>query len=186
MKGQFLVASPKLADPNFFHTVVLLVQHGEEGALGLVINRPMATTIKDVWAEVKAEGEGSGECAVEGHLYQGGPCEGALMVLHGDESNTEMTVGDGLYFCMRRETIERVVAENPPHARFFVGYAGWSSGQLENELEGGSWLLAPADAKAVFESADERLWGDLVRALSRAAVTGLVDPKRIPDDPSVN
>jgi putative transcriptional regulator len=180
LKGHFLVASPKLVDPNFFHTVVLLVQHEEEGALGLVLNRPLTTTVKDVWEEVA-----EGSCDVGGHLYQGGPCEGALMVLHGDEENTEMTVGDGLYFCMRRETIERIVAENPEHARFFVGYAGWSSGQLESELAEGSWLTTPANAKAVFEG-DEHLWSDLVRALSRAAVTGLVDPKRIPDDPSVN
>jgi putative transcriptional regulator len=180
LKGHFLVASPKLVDPNFFHTVVLLVQHGDEGALGLVLNRPLSTTIKDVWDEVA-----EGGCAIEGNLYQGGPCEGALMVLHGDESNTEMTVGDGLYFCMRRETIERVVEENPEHARFFVGYAGWTSGQLENELAEGSWLTAPADPKHVFEG-DEHLWSDLVRAISRAAVTELVDPRLIPDDPSVN
>ena len=181
LQGQLLISSPKLIDPNFFHTVILLVQHNEEGALGLVINRPLQTTVQDMWREVN-EGEA---CEVEGSLYQGGPCEGPLMVLHGDDVYSEIEVMKGVYFCTRRDTIERLVADNSCDMRFFVNYAGWSPGQLEDEIKEGSWLSAPADPKVVF-GVNEHLWTDLVRALSRAAVTGLVDPKRIPDDPSVN
>jgi putative transcriptional regulator len=181
LQGQLLIASPRLVDPNFYRTVVLMVQHNEEGALGLVINRPLQTTVREMWKEVNEDED----CDVPGSLHQGGPCEGPLMVLHADDVYSEIEVMKGVYFCTRRDTIERLVADNSSAMKFFVGYAGWSTGQLEAELKEGSWLSAPADPKLVFEGDDE-LWAALVRALSKAAVVGLVDPKLIPDDPSVN
>lgn len=181
LQGQILVASPKLVDPNFFHTVVLIVQHNEESALGLVLNRPLQTSVKEMWEQVD---EGT-QCGVEGNLHQGGPCEGALMVVHAEETCAESEVSPGIYFCMRRDAIERLVSENESAMKFFVGYAGWTAGQLDAEMDEGSWLTTPATAQMVFEG-DEHLWTDLIRALSRAAITEMVDPKRIPDDPSVN
>jgi putative transcriptional regulator len=181
LQGQLLVASPRLVDPNFFHTVVLLVQHSEESALGLVLNRPLQTSVKAMWREV-AEGE---ECEIEGALHQGGPCEGPLMVLHTDDASAEIEVGGGIYFCTSRDRIERLVHEGSAQMKFFVAYAGWTAGQLESEIEEGSWLALPGNPEAVF-AGDEHLWSDLIRAISRAGVSGMVDPKRIPDDPSVN
>jgi putative transcriptional regulator len=181
LQGQLLIASPRLVDPNFFHTVILLVQHNDEGALGLVVNRPLQTSIQEMWKEV-SEGD---VCEVPGHLHQGGPCEGPLMVLHGDDIYSEIEVIKGVHFCTRRDTIEKLVADNPGAMKFFVGYAGWSPGQLESEIREGSWLSAPADPTLVLEG-NEHLWNDLIRVLSKAAVVSLVDPKFIPDDPSVN
>lgn len=181
LQGQLLVASPKLVDPNFFHTVVLLVQHSDESALGLVLNRPLQTSVKAMWREV-AEGE---DCDIDGVLHQGGPCEGPLMVLHTDGDYAEMDVGGGIYFCTSRERIERLVHDGSAQMKFFVAYAGWTAGQLEAEIDEGSWLAVPATQQTVFEG-DEHLWSDLIRAISRAGVAGIVDPKRIPDDPSVN
>ena len=180
LQGQLLVASPTLVDPNFFHTVVLIVQHNEEGALGLVLNRPLRTTVKEMWEQVAEE-----ETEAEGVLHQGGPCEGPLMVLHGDDVYSEVEVTPALHFCTSRDHVEKLMADGSSPMKFFVGYAGWTAGQLEAEMAEPSWLTIPATAKAVFEG-DEHLWTDLVRAISRTAVTGLVDPKRIPDDPSVN
>jgi putative transcriptional regulator len=180
LQGHLLVASPTLVDPNFFHTVVLIVQHNDDGALGLVLNRPLQTSVKDMWQEV-----GDGACEVEGQLHQGGPCEGPLMVVHGEDMYAEIEVTKGLYFCTSRDRVEKLIADNSCPMKFFVAYAGWTAGQLEAELDESSWMTAPASAKVVFEG-DEHLWSDLVRAISRAAVTGLVDPKRIPEDPSVN
>ncbi len=182
LQGHLLVASPKLVDPNFFHAVVLLVQHNEEGALGLVLNRPLQTTVREMWREV---GDDASACEIDGPLHQGGPCEGPLMVVHGDQPSAEIEVSKGIYFCTSRERIEALIGENDSPMKFFVGYAGWTAGQLEAELEESSWLTIDANPQAIFEG-DEHLWSDLIRALSRAAVTGMVDPKRIPDDPSVN
>jgi putative transcriptional regulator len=185
LQGQLLVSAPRLVDPNFFHTVVLVVQHNEDGALGLVLNRPLQTTVADMWDEVGNDTEFA-ECGVEGQLHQGGPCEGPLMLVHTDEERAEIKIGaTGMYFCTSRERIEKLIDGQSGPAKFFVNYAGWTAGQLESEMSDGSWLTTPATKQAVFEG-DEHLWTDLVRAISRAAVTGIVDPKRIPDDPSVN
>jgi len=180
LQGQLLVASPTLVDPNFFHTVVLIVQHNEEGALGLVLNRPLRTTVKEMWEQVAEE-----QTDAEGVLHQGGPCEGPLMVVHGDDVYSEVEVTPTLHFCTSRDRVEKLMADASSPMKFFVGYAGWTAGQLEAEMAEPSWLVAPATPQIVFEG-DEHLWSDLVRAISRAAVTNLVDPKRIPDDPSVN
>lgn len=180
LQGQLLIASPKLVDPNFFHTVVLIVQHNDEGALGLVLNRPLQTSVKDMWEQVAEE-----EAEVGGFLHQGGPMEGPLMVVHDDDLSAEIEVSQELYFCTSRDRVEKLMADGSAKMKFFVGYAGWTAGQLEAEMSESSWLTMPANAKLVFEG-DEHLWTDLVRAISRKAVTHLVDPKRIPDDPSVN
>jgi putative transcriptional regulator len=91
----------------------------------------------------------------------------------------------GVHFCTRRDTIEKLVADNSCAMKFFVGYAGWSPGQLEHEIKEGSWLAAPADPKIVFDGRED-LWSDLMRAISKTSVLGMVNPKLIPDDPSVN
>lgn len=181
LQGQLLVASPKLIDPNFFHTVVLMVQHNEEGALGLVLNRPLPTTVREMWKQVSEDDP----CDVEGALCQGGPCEGPLMVVHQDDVYAEIQVVDGIYFCTRKDTIEKLVADASTNMKFFVGYAGWSPGQLENEMEEGSWLTTPATAEAVFTE-NEHQWTDLVRKLGLAKMWPGLDPSRIPEDPSVN
>ena len=180
LKGQLLIASPRLMDPNFVRTVVLMVQHGDEGALGLVLNRPLTATVRDVCEKVLET-----SCEVEAHLHQGGPCEGPLMVLHAttddDSTEHESEVVPGVYFTAERGTIEdllRGIADGD--AKFFVGYAGWGAGQLESELETGSWLTCPADPAHVFE-AGEKIWSKLT-----TSITAGIDPDRIPDDPSVN
>ena len=181
LKGHFLIASPRLSDPNFARAVVLMVQHGDEGALGLIVNRPLETTIREVCEKVL-----DSPCGVEAALHQGGPCEGPLMVLHtrgGIAEGDDVQVLPGVYFTAERGKIERLMGEDQPEevrSKFFVGYAGWGAGQLEGELETGSWLTTRADSSQVFEPG-EKLWPKLTTAL-----TAGIDPARIPDDPSVN
>ena len=117
LQGQLLVASTTLVDPNFFHTVVLIVQHNEEGALGLVLNRPLRTTIKEMWEQVAEE-----DADVDGVLHQGGPCEGPLMVIHGDDVQGEIEVTKDLYFCTSRDRVEQLMSEGGTRMKFFVGH----------------------------------------------------------------
>jgi putative transcriptional regulator len=181
LKGHLLLASTKLVDPNFFHAVVLMVQHDEGGAFGVVLNRPLPMNVRDVLGNVV-----EGEVEVEGSLHQGGPCEGPLMVVHGEEAFADTEVADGLYFTTAKEKIEALLGAEGTTMKFFANYAGWTAGQLESEVGRGDWLAAPATPKSVFEG-DAHLWTDLVRAAARAsAQQGLVDPKRVPKDPSVN
>ncbi|QOV91896.1 YqgE/AlgH family protein [Humisphaera borealis] len=180
LQGQLLIAAPRLSDPNFFHTVVFMVQHSEEGALGLVLNRPLETSVRDVWKQVS-----DGDCLIEGSIHQGGPCEGPLMVLHSDEAGGDMDVMPGITMSTNREAIEKLVTAGASPTRFFVGYAGWTAGQLEAELESASWLTCDAELEHVFEDHDD-LWQQLHRAVTRAAQTSWIPPEIMPDDPSLN
>jgi putative transcriptional regulator len=177
LQGHFLIASPRLTDPNFARTVVLMVQHGEEGALGLVINRPLETSVEEVCEKVLET-----PCAAEGVLYQGGPCEGPLMVVHTHGNRSDIEVRPGVHFSTERESIEWLLRYNEAPIKYFVGYAGWAAGQLEMEMETGSWLTVSASEEQVF-AADEELWS---RLLAIATLGKYIDPDRIPDDPSLN
>lgn len=180
LQGNLLIATPRLVDPNFFHTVVLLVQHDEQGALGVVLNRPMELTLQKAWEDISQS-----PCSADGMLYQGGPCEGLLLVVHTEEELAQLTVMDGLHFSSEKDAIEQLVVGDSQPMKFFVGYAGWSPGQLEKEVEEGSWLVLPAAADHVFRDA-EGLWESLTKQANCSAAYPWLDPKFIPDDPSVN
>ncbi|HEX4054194.1 MAG TPA: YqgE/AlgH family protein [Tepidisphaeraceae bacterium] len=176
-QGKLLLASPRLADPNFARSVVLMVQHNDQGALGLILNRPLQITVQQACEQSLGE-----PCEVEGVLHQGGPCEGPLMVLHGNEMVKDADVLPGVFFTTEKSKIESLLKNQPGAARYFVGYAGWSPGQLEAEMEMDSWIVADAQPAHVFEE-DSNLWLMLMR---RRLLGQWVDPSRIPDDPTVN
>ena len=177
LRGQLLIASPRLADPNFAKSVILIVQHDEQGALGVVINRPLELTVKQVCQEALET-----TCTLEAAVYHGGPCPGPLMVVHTDALVADLQVREQLYFTTERAKIERLLEEQGPTSKFFVGYAGWGAGQLEGEMESGSWLTVAAAPERVFISNDQQ-WSRLMTELTLGR---WIDPERIPDDPSVN
>lgn len=180
LQGHFLIASPQLLDRNFARSVVLLVRHGDDGALGLIVNRALDAKLESVWDQVSQS-----PCTIDRTLYQGGPCEGPLMVLHVDPIHSQAEAVDGVHFTADREMIEQLVADEAPNTKFLVGYAGWAVGQLESEMAAGSWLSLPASRQHIMEGKDD-LWDSLLRRAHRAAVFPWLDPRRIPDDPSVN
>lgn len=179
-KGHLLVAAPKLRDPNFFRAVILLVQHDERGSLGLVLNRPMDMTVRKAWRQLSQT-----PCQIEGHLHKGGPCEGVLMALHTDIEASDVEVMDGIHFSTTKDAIEHLVGHGGGSVQLYVGYAGWSPGQLESELSEGAWLTLPATTGKVFDS-NEHKWDILMRAIGRESLLQWMDPKLVPDDPSLN
>lgn len=180
LQGHLLIAAPQLTDPNFHKSVVLLVQHNENGALGVILNRPLEATIEEVWSQVSVL-----PCNAEGPLYQGGPCPGPLMVAHTDNGVSELEVCDGVYFSTDKDSIEKLVSRTEGPLKFFVNYAGWSAGQLEGEIEAGGWVTTPAAQGQIFRG-DEGLWDTVLRLAGRRVRLAGIDPKLIPDDPSVN
>ncbi|HEX7377749.1 MAG TPA: YqgE/AlgH family protein [Pirellulales bacterium] len=180
LTAHFLIASGELADPNFFRTVVLIFRHNEEGAAGVVLNRRMNATVKQIWEQVSET-----PCDCQASLHIGGPVEGPLMALHGDEDLAEMSIFSGVYLSTGRELLEKLVAERRDPLRFFVGYAGWSEGQLEKELRDGSWLIAPATAEQVFGAVDD-LWQQLTRSIVSRAFLSALNIKNVPPDVSLN
>jgi putative transcriptional regulator len=180
LKGKLLIASPHLLDPNFVHTVVLLVQHDEEGAFGIVLNRPSHNTVGQVWTEALERA-----CESEEPIFMGGPCPGPLMAVHQHPAYADLTIGEGVYFATQKDYLETLVEEEIAPLRVFSGYAGWAGGQLEGEIEVGSWLLADSSEEAVFGDYSE-LWKTLSRQAGENILFGALGIKDPPEDPALN
>jgi putative transcriptional regulator len=179
LQGHFLVAAPELRDPNFFHTVVLLVQHNDDGALGLVLNRPSPTLLRKVWGQVS-----QARCDRDDALYVGGPVEGPLMAIHTRTEDGEIEVVQGVYFSSGREHLEALVTSDDT-VRFFAGFAGWGAGQLESELAEGAWRTLPAAARQIF-AIEVDLWDRLLKEVAGSQVLDALHIKHVPPDPSMN
>jgi len=177
LKGYFLIASPKLMDPNFARTVVLLMQHDENGAMGVILNRPLSITVREACAQ-----SAEVDCDVEAPLYAGGPCEGPLLALHTSAEFGDNEVLDGVWFVMERHQMEALLRDAPEPVKFIANYSGWGSGQLEAEIAEGSWLALPATQNQIF-APEESLWDKLI---TQATLGQWVKPDQIPDDPSLN
>ncbi len=181
LEGQFLLAAPQLLDPNFVRTVVFLVEHNDNGALGLVINRPTGKTVKELWQQV-----GEAPCESEQPVHLGGPVSGPLMSLHTADSLGEMEIIEGLYFAAKKQNLDELVRREVDF-KLFVGHAGWGPGQLEGEIEQGAWRAVPAKVEDVFDAGD-----DLWQRLMQRTIAGILPEmlgiklKHVPPDPSLN
>jgi len=178
LESHFLIAAPQLLDPNFVKTVVLIIQHTDQGALGLVLNRPTSKTVKELWSEV-----GDAHCQSEHPVYLGGPVSGPLMAIHADRSLAEMEILPGVFFAAKKASLDELV-DRDDDCKLFVGHAGWGPGQLDAEIEAGGWLIAPAAPEYVFYDGDD-LW-DTVMSLTGTNLAEMLNIKQVPDDPSVN
>jgi putative transcriptional regulator len=183
LKGKVLIASENLLDPNFARAVVLIVQHDENGAMGLIINRALETTVQEAWTQVS-----SVPYPNDDPLYQGGPCEGPLIVLHTRSDKGQMEVTGGIWLSSDADAVKALVDEAVEPLKFFVGYAGWTGMQLETELTEGAWQVAEIDPSLLMAT-PRGLWEELQAAARRALRTHMrpaINPKLIPPDPSVN
>ncbi len=179
-QGQLLIATPQLADPNFSKTVLFIVQHDEDGALGLVLNRPTNVPVKSAWEQV-----GQTPSLCEGYLRIGGPCQGPWMLLHADAGAGEREVLPGVFFSVEDENVTWLMQHPSDPVRCFIGYAGWTAGQLENEIESGSWELQPVGSQDLLE-ADEDFWHKASASARRKIAFPNLLPHMIPTDPSMN
>ena len=152
-----LIAVPQLEDPNFERSVVVMVEHSREGALGLVINHELPHPCASV-----AEGFGLVWSGPEGaKLGKGGPVEPqSLWMLHSDGWCFDETtrIADGLAVSRSREALTRMCEAEEPQIRMLVGYAGWGAGQLESEISAGAWVVGPTTRDLVFEWPVEEAW----------------------------
>jgi len=168
--GQFLVATPELQDPNFYHTVVLVVRHDETGAMGLVINRmiakgPLGKLLEGLGVEDAPNG------ASEVRVYSGGPVQPSLgFVLHSRDYQSDQTVevDDHVAMTPSLDVLKNIAAgEGPRESLVAFGYAGWTAGQLESEIAAGSWAIVPADEELLFDDDAASKWQ---RAIARRGV----------------
>lgn len=177
LKGQLLIAGPGLVDPNFWRTVVLVGEHSEEGALGVVLNRASDTPVLDAVPELAELAEDMGA------VHVGGPVQPSAIVVVADFAEPEHAASLVL------DSVGFVPSETDPvtlgelrRARVFVGYAGWGPGQLDDELDEGSWIVAPALPGDVFTDEPGALWSEVLRR--KGGPYGVL--AAMPPDPSLN
>ncbi|MGH7785565.1 MAG: YqgE/AlgH family protein [Candidatus Binatia bacterium] len=172
-----LVAMPQLQDPNFAKSVILLCEHRDDGAMGLVVNRSTDTLASAI---VQLEPPPQDETGLE--VWVGGPVDPARgWLLLADDLGDGIEVGPGLYLSASRDLLRRVMQshELAPRCRFLVGYAGWGPRQLDAELTASAWLTVPVDKTLMFETPSDQMWEVAIRRLG-------IEPHALAPGPGVH
>lgn len=186
-EGHFLIASPYLSDPHFFRSIVYVVRHDDEGAFGLVINRPSPMRLDAVLEESTGHVP-----ARTDEIYLGGPVQGPLMALHtltgvGDPCGTNACDPQqaDVWITSEEDHLRMLAERTDVRARFVAQYSGWGSGQLDAELNAGGWLLAKADLETLFGE-PSGTWEVMVKRQGRAVLADLVPGDDEGFDPQSN
>jgi putative transcriptional regulator len=169
----FLLSMPQMLDPNFSRTVVLLCEHSDKGAFGLVVNRPMTTT-----GRVMVNLDPPVSTDRELQVWVGGPVEPERSwILVGARSGEphegrDVQIAEGVYLSTDPDLLMRLLEPSPPElARLIVGYSGWAPGQLEAELEASSWLMSDVDRDVIFNTPADKMWETAIRRLGADPAT---------------
>jgi putative transcriptional regulator len=167
LTNQFLVAMPTLVDPNFYRTVTYVCAHNKEGAMGIVINRPLDLGLGEVLGHMEID---STDPQVEQmRVFQGGPVQRERgFVIHKPMGDWDavLEVGDDIGVATSRDILAAIArGEGPDQAIVALGYAGWGAGQLEREVGENAWLSVPSDADIMFEMPHENRWESAMRVL---------------------
>jgi putative transcriptional regulator len=177
LRGKLLIASPALVDPNFARAVVLITEHNDEGAMGVVLNRPSETAVEDVASELS-------ELVVDEPVFIGGPVQPQALVVLAEFNDPEAAawiVAADVGF-VSAETEYGDLAQAIRRGRVYAGYSGWGAGQLEGELAEDAWIVEPPMPAELFCDDPLALWQDvLARKGGQFALIA-----RMPDDPSLN
>ena len=178
-KGKILISEPFLNDPNFKRTIILITEHGEEGSVGFILNKP---------TEIKLNDALENYAVFDSTVYYGGPVQlDTLQFIHkaGDIIEGSIEIVPGLYwggsFESLREKIESGILK-PDDFRFFIGYSGWGEGQLMEEIGINSWIVADTKIDDIFSAEPDNLWRDILKGMGKKfAILA-----SFPENPSVN
>lgn len=174
LTNQFLIAMPALADPNFARTVTYLCAHTGEGAMGIVINRPLNLSLSEILDHMDIKSSDPGISGIK--VMQGGPVQRERgFVLHAPvgEWDSVLKVSDEIGVATSRDILTAVAeGRGPERALVALGYAGWDAGQLEREVQENAWLSGPADSSIIFDAPYDERWDRAARLIG-------IDPDRL-------
>ncbi|MDJ0738929.1 MAG: YqgE/AlgH family protein [Gammaproteobacteria bacterium] len=167
LKNQLLIAMPSLDDPNFSRTVTYICEHGEHGAMGIVLNRPTDLRLTDILQHMEIGGAMG--AAGEQIVYLGGPVEeerGFVLHTSTDPWDSTLAIDDRISITTSRDILEAMAkGEGPTQTLVALGYAGWGAGQLERELQENAWLSGPAETSILFDLPADQRWEAAARLL---------------------
>ena len=160
LTNHFLIAMPTLADPNFVHTVTYVCEHNENGAMGIVINRPLELALDDVLGHMEIQASASVDATEP--VFSGGPVQPEHgFVVHSPVGvwDSSMRITEEIAVTTSRDILAAIAhGEGPKEHLVALGYAGWGAGQLEQEMGDNAWLSGPADRRILFETPVEERW----------------------------
>ncbi len=167
LTDQLLIAMPAMVDPNFAHSVAYICEHSADGALGIVVNRPLELTLGAVLEQLALKAQ---DDALAGSIvYYGGPVlpeRGFVLHDSGSRFDSTLRVNERFSVTTSRDVLAAMAeGKGPQQALVALGYAGWGAGQLEAELADNAWLSVPADPRLVFDTPIERRWDAAARAI---------------------
>lgn len=174
LANQLLIAMPGMADPNFSATVTYICEHNCDGALGLVINRPMDINLGEILSHMSLAASTEGIAGLP--VFLGGPVQperGFVLHTQGTTWESSLKVSDDIAVTSSRDILAAIAdGKGPPRSLVALGYAGWGAGQLEREIQENTWLHAPPDARILFETPIEQRWAAATASLG-------IDPSRL-------
>ena len=177
--GKFLIAEPFLPDPYFKRAVVLISEHSEKGSVGFILNKPTDLPLNEAVQDFPY---------FDAPLFFGGPVQGdTLHYVHrlGDKLTGSREIVDGIYWGGDFEALKLLIDTKqvaPSEIRFFLGYSGWQSQQLDSEIKEKSWIVTPATPHFTFLAAPKKLWQDVLKSMG--AEYAILS--NFPEDPSLN
>jgi len=160
LSNHFLIAMPTLQDANFYRTVAYICEHDDEGAMGIIINRPLDLELADILEQMEISPDTPN--AIHQPIFSGGPVQPERgFVLHPTGQSWDATnqVTSDISITTSKDILHAIAAgTGPEHSLVALGYAGWGAGQLEQELSENAWLSGPADAEIIFSHPPEQRW----------------------------
>lgn len=182
LKGHLLIATTKLDDPNFAKSVVLIFDHNDEGAAGIVLNRPSTITLAKISEQVFEL-----PSSWEKPIHLGGPVTGPLGAAHTMKNLADMEVMPGIYGALAPNHLQQLIKKQQEPTLFLMNYSGWGPGQLESELEEDAWQVMPARVEHIFWSQDESLWEVCSKeAANQHTLQQALGIRIMPRDPGLN
>jgi putative transcriptional regulator len=164
LAGHLLIAPPQERDVDFLRAVILMVQHSEEQAFGVVLNRPMNKTVGKVW-----KGKKRWECNQP--AYSGGPVASPLMALHTDASIADLEVLPGVYYSIRQKLLDQLLHQPVGPFKIFISHVGWGPSQLERWIAARGWRTLPALPRHIFDTGTN-LWEEVSKLVERNVEPG--------------
>jgi len=157
-----LIAVPQLDDPNFARSVVLLIEHNDSGAMGIVFNRPSDIALREIGKE-----HGMDVHAGAGNAFIGGPVqrERGFLVHRRPEVADSVHLQEDVFLSVSTDALRALLSGDPAAYRLCLGYAGWGPGQLEREMVSGGWLNSSISARRIFDTPSDKIWDAVIRDL---------------------
>ena len=178
-KGRLLISEPNMLDSNFKRSVLLLTEHNDNESIGFILNQPTKIKIHDLFEDFPS---------FDANVHVGGPVEkNTLNYIHslGDKIENSIPISDNLYWSGNFETLKDLIKNKEVSAteiRFFVGYSGWSPGQLEHELNEKSWIVCNENVKHLLDNNDKQMWRDFIKKMDKEYAIW----SNMPEDPELN